>query len=206
MNQNPMFGPGGAPTRVTTLPDTAAGRKEFPIASGVLDYFPDALAAIANVSKKGNDQHNPGQSLRWDRSKSGDESDCIIRHFMQRGTNDSDGIRHTAKLAWRALALLQKEIEAEQKAGVNKLPTPAKSRPRYTIARMRRDTPDFSPIVYCVMDSVTQECAPFGNEDSANAGLDIIEAGGKGYKWHPLSEYEEIPELLIGAAALAPEA
>lgn len=113
-NQNAMIGPGGAPTRVTTLPETAAGRKEFPVASGVLDYFPDAIVAIANVSKKGNDQHNAGQSLRWDRSKSGDEADCVIRHFMQRGTLDSDGIRHSAKLAWRALALLQKEIESEK--------------------------------------------------------------------------------------------
>jgi hypothetical protein len=32
---------------------------------------------------------------------------------MRRGTMDSDGLRHTAKMAWRALALLQKEIEAE---------------------------------------------------------------------------------------------
>ncbi len=27
---------------------------------------------------------------------------------------DSDGLRHTAKMAWRALALLQKEIENER--------------------------------------------------------------------------------------------
>jgi len=30
---------------------------------------------------------------------------------MERGTYDTDGIRHSAKLAWRALALLQKELE-----------------------------------------------------------------------------------------------
>lgn len=110
---NALPGPGGAPTRTTTIPDDAKARKEFPIASGVLDYFPDALTALAQISWRGNEQHNPGKSLRWDRSKSGDESDCIIRHFMQRGTIDTDGMRHTAKMAWRALALLQKEIEAE---------------------------------------------------------------------------------------------
>jgi hypothetical protein len=55
----------------------------------------------------------PGAPLHWDRSKSADESDALIRHFMERGTRDSDGIRHSAKAAWRALALLQKEIEAE---------------------------------------------------------------------------------------------
>ena len=31
---------------------------------------------------------------------------------MQRGTVDSDGIRHSAKVAWRALAMLEREIEA----------------------------------------------------------------------------------------------
>jgi hypothetical protein len=106
-------GIGGAPTRATTLPTDAQGRKECPIASGVLDYFPDALVAISQVSWKGNEQHNPGQPLHWARGKSADEADTLIRHFMQRGMIDSDGVRHSAKMAWRALALLQKEIETE---------------------------------------------------------------------------------------------
>lgn len=110
------IGPGGAPTRATTLPEGAADRKRFPVASGVLDYFPDALVAISEVSYRGNQQHNPGQPLHWARSKSTDQDDTIIRHFMQRGTRDTDGIRHSAKMCWRALALLQLEIEAEQAA------------------------------------------------------------------------------------------
>ncbi len=109
-----VVGMGGAPTRPTTLPSEPQERKKFPVASGVLDYFGDALVALSHVSWKGNEQHNPGQSLRWDRSKSADEADTLIRHFLQRGSLDSDGIRHTAKMAWRALALLQKEIEAER--------------------------------------------------------------------------------------------
>lgn len=88
-------------------------RKTYPIATGCLDYFPAALAAVAHVSKVGNDQHNPGQPLHWDRSKSTDEADALIRHFLERGTLDSDGLRHSAKVAWRALALLQKELEGE---------------------------------------------------------------------------------------------
>ncbi len=95
-----------------TLPKDAAQRKAIPIASGVLGYFPDAIAAVAECSQKGNEQHHPGKPLHWDRSKSTDEADALIRHFMERGTVDSDGIRHSAKTAWRALALLQKEIEA----------------------------------------------------------------------------------------------
>lgn len=112
---NAKVGPGGAPTRATTLPEAAAERKEFPIASGLLDYFPDALAAIANISYRGNKQHHPDKPLHWDRSKSADEADTAMRHFLQRGTLDTDGARHTAKAAWRILALLQKEIENEQK-------------------------------------------------------------------------------------------
>jgi hypothetical protein len=91
-------------------------RKTYPIATGVLDYFPDALAEVAHVSYVGNQQHNPGQPLHWAKEKSTDEPDALMRHLIQRGTIDTDGIRHSAKVAWRALALLQREIEAEREA------------------------------------------------------------------------------------------
>ncbi len=89
-------------------------RKARPVGTGVLDYFPDALIAVAHCSHVGNEQHHPGTPLHWDRDKSKDESDALIRHFLERGKADSDGVRHSAKMAWRALALLQKEIEAEE--------------------------------------------------------------------------------------------
>jgi hypothetical protein len=108
----PMLGIGGAPTRATTLPTTAAERKQYPVASGFLDYFPDAVAAISHLSYVGNEQHNPGQPLHWARGKSADEADTMLRHFLQRGTVDTDGIRHSVKMCWRALAFLQKELEA----------------------------------------------------------------------------------------------
>lgn len=92
-----------------------AKRKHIPIASGVIDYFPDAIWAVAECSWIGNEQHNPGTSLHWDRSKSGDEGDALMRHFLERGLVDTDGIRHSTKVAWRALALLQKEIEEANK-------------------------------------------------------------------------------------------
>lgn len=94
------------------LPTDAAGRKAVPLATGCLDYFPLALAEVAYVSRVGNEQHNPGKPLHWDRSKSTDEADALLRHFAERGTVDTDGLRHSAKVAWRALALLQKELEA----------------------------------------------------------------------------------------------
>lgn len=100
---------------MSNLPTDAKDRKALPIMTGVLDYFPDALAAVAHVSKVGNEQHNPGQPLHWERGKSTDHVDCIIRHLMERGTWDTDTTRHMAKAAWRALAELQEEIERDAK-------------------------------------------------------------------------------------------
>jgi hypothetical protein len=96
--------------------------KHFPVASGVMDYFPDAIVAVAYVSYVGNQQHNPGQPLNWNRDKSGDEADTLMRHFLQRGTFDAKGVRHSAKMAWRALALLQKEIEEDAANGIGLVP------------------------------------------------------------------------------------
>ena len=95
-----------------TLPTEPAARKEIPLCSGVLDYFPAALAEVAKVSLAGNRQHNGNAPLHWARGKSTDQADCILRHLAERGTLDVDGMRHSAKLAWRALALLQLELEA----------------------------------------------------------------------------------------------
>ncbi len=95
------------------LPTDSAERKSTPLFSGVMAYFPAALAEIARVSKVGNDQHNAGQPMHWARGKSTDHADCIARHLLEHGTVDTDGMRHSAKMAWRALALLQEELEAD---------------------------------------------------------------------------------------------
>jgi len=93
------------------LPDDPRTRKSMPVCTGVLDYFPLAVSAIAECSRVGNEQHHPGTPLHWDKPKSNDHADCLVRHLMQRGTMDTDGISHTTKAAWRALALLQTELE-----------------------------------------------------------------------------------------------
>ena len=105
---------GSVPVMCVTEP-MPPSRKAHPVATGVIDYFPDAIMAVAHCSYVGNEQHNPGSPLHWDRSKSGDESDALMRHFIERGTLDTDGVRHSAKVAWRALAMLQKELESERK-------------------------------------------------------------------------------------------
>ena len=98
---------------VETLPVDSEARKNIPLVTGLLDYFPAALAEIAKVSKAGNDKHNPGEPLHWARGKSTDQADCIGRHLLERGGIDPEtGQRHSAQMAWRALALLQLELEA----------------------------------------------------------------------------------------------
>jgi hypothetical protein len=103
----------GQPGDRQTLPVDSQARKDTPVFSGFLKYFPLATAEIARLSKAGNDKHNPGQPLHWSRGKSNDHLDCVARHLLEAGTIDSDdGHRHSTKLAWRALANLQLELEA----------------------------------------------------------------------------------------------
>lgn len=94
------------------LGGSSEDRKATPMATGLLDYFPAALAEVAKLSKAGNDKHNPGQLLHWSRGKSADHADTIVRHLVDRGTIDpEDGLLHDVKVAWRALAMLQEELE-----------------------------------------------------------------------------------------------
>lgn len=102
------------------LPTQSEIRKTIPLASGCQDYFPAALAAVAELSYWGNKKHNPGEPLHDARSKSADDADCLLRHFTDRGKMDEivvNGkqikVRHSAALAWRALRILQKECEAD---------------------------------------------------------------------------------------------
>lgn len=95
------------------LPTDPKERKKYPMGTGLLDYFPDALAYVSNISFFGNEQHNPGEPLHWARGKSMDHTDTIIRHYTERGTLDTDGKRHTGKLVWRGLAMLQEELEKD---------------------------------------------------------------------------------------------
>lgn len=95
------------------LPDDSAERKTYPIMTGFVDYFPAAVAEVAHVSYLGNQKHNPGQELHWSRGKSNDHADCAMRHLVERGTRDGAGVRHLAQAAWRVLAALQLELEAD---------------------------------------------------------------------------------------------
>ena len=102
MLENPPFG----------NQDTAAERKATPVFSGVLKYFPNALKEVSRCSKAGNDQHHPDKPLHWDMNKSKDELDALTRHLIDHSVDpvDTDGMLHLTKVAWRALAALERHL------------------------------------------------------------------------------------------------
>jgi hypothetical protein len=95
----------------------AVNRKQRPVYSGVIKYFPDALMELSYTSWVGNDQHNKGEPLHWAREKSTDQLDACVRHIINHSKGeikDTDGVYHLAKAAWRVLAELQLIIENEK--------------------------------------------------------------------------------------------
>jgi hypothetical protein len=93
------------PTKAGILPIDAAERKAIPVYTGFISYFPGAIAAVARVSLEGGIQHGQtATTLHWDRSKSSDELDAMMRHIL-----DEDW----AQVAWRAMANLEKQLEGE---------------------------------------------------------------------------------------------
>lgn len=122
--------------RLMTLPTDSARRKEFPVLSGFIKYFPAAIAGVANTSKLGNDKHNPGQELHHDRSKSMDHGDCIVRHLMDvedliaaakkhpnKSAYEQEILLEASSLVWRALAYSQ---ELHEKYGAPLAPSAKK--------------------------------------------------------------------------------
>jgi len=83
------------------LPEHAAERKTYPVYSGFLNYFPHAIAAVSHLSYQGNQQHHPDKPLHWDKQKSADELDALMRHVL-----DEDW----EQVAWRAMANLERKL------------------------------------------------------------------------------------------------
>lgn len=102
------------------LPTDPKARKGIPLYSGLLNYFPLACAAVAQCSFAGNEQHHPGTPLHWDKSKSTDHADCLLRHLTDHrlgvpvDPTAGYAIPHLAKVAWRALALLETALEKDE--------------------------------------------------------------------------------------------
>lgn len=106
----------------TPATDESKRRKGMPLFDGCFLYFPDALLAVAEHSRKANEKHNPGEALHWSKHKSNDHPNCTARHMVDMGPNwdqiDPEfGSLHAVAGAWRALATAQIAIEA-QRAGM----------------------------------------------------------------------------------------
>lgn len=122
------------------LPDDRQARKDTPVWSGVLEYFPAAICAAARISKIGNDIHNPGEPLHHARGKSMDHTDCIARHLIDYqaikaaveadraggwATCQSRAVaeEHLGNLVWRVLAYAQEQLE-----NMGRAPLPPRAR------------------------------------------------------------------------------
>lgn len=88
------------------LPQDPQKRKEIPIYSGFIKYFPDAIVEVTKLSVAGSKQHHPDANLHWDKSKSKDELDAMMRHLLE---------KDYASVAWRAMANLQRELEKDER-------------------------------------------------------------------------------------------
>src|ERR1019366_5080086 len=102
--------------RTMIFPDGDKQRKSIPIFDGCVIHFPNALAAVAEVSRQGNEQHNPGEPLHWARGKSMDQYNTALRHMIDHASGarfGADGKRHLAQAAWWVLAALQLDLEME---------------------------------------------------------------------------------------------
>lgn len=88
-------------------------RKQMPVYTGVLKYFPRALKYVSKISYAGNQQHHPDKPLHWDKTKSTDQLDALTRHLIDHSYDpiDDDGMLHLGKVAWRALAALEEQLE-----------------------------------------------------------------------------------------------
>jgi len=95
------------------LPTNDEERKKIRL-SAIFTLFPKACVALAQHIKAGADKWCGGQ-LRWDRTKSPEELESLLRHVFEQVQNPT--CIETAKaIAWRAMANLEKVIEASELA------------------------------------------------------------------------------------------
>ena len=107
----------GAGSEPLGLDQHEAGAKldagKCPVATLCLDYFPDAIQAVAWVSEVGARKYTP---MGWKSVANGPEryKNAGARHALKPdGAFDADvDVPHAAQVAWNALARLQLLIEA----------------------------------------------------------------------------------------------
>lgn len=94
--------------------NSSARRKDQPVTEGFFKYCPAAIRLASEVSRLGNDKHNPGQPLHHARNKSGDHLDCAGRHLLDADSVDGDaGIIEAVNAFWRLGMYIQEKCERE---------------------------------------------------------------------------------------------
>jgi Domain of unknown function (DUF5664) len=108
-------------------------RKNIPLFHFLIRYFPRALVQVTKVCVAGNVQHNPELAptdINWSRNKSTDQLNTALRHMVDHAMghiyedeppgvleaiDQPEGTYTLAKAAWRILAELELQIEADEK-------------------------------------------------------------------------------------------
>lgn len=88
-------------------------RKATPVFTGFVKYFPHAIEEVSRASLIANEQHHPGTECHWDMDKSKAELDSLMRHLCDYAKGeefDEDGIKNLTKIAWRAMAMLERDL------------------------------------------------------------------------------------------------
>jgi hypothetical protein len=103
-------------------PHTAGAKLDFgkaPVFRGVVDYFPRALKAVAQVSAFGATKYT---WKGWETVPEGEKrySDALVRHLLDESidglvTPDSE-LLHAAHVAWNALAVLELKLRSAEQA------------------------------------------------------------------------------------------
>ncbi len=123
---------------------SAEDRKAVPLYRGFMLYFPDAMCAVAELSWLASKQHGHNE-MHWEKGKSSDHADCLVRHLLQADQYDTDGVLHATKVAWRAMANLQvtldkiKQNEEEQEKEEEKGEKPLDGMSCYFCVRCQRE-------------------------------------------------------------------
>jgi hypothetical protein len=99
-----------------SLPTDSKTRKGIPVYRGFIKIFPDAVAAVAQLTAISTEKHNPGGDVGWQKDKSTDELDAQLRHMLDDAiapcSRDDEGAMHAVKIAWRGMANLQRLADA----------------------------------------------------------------------------------------------
>lgn len=157
-------------------------RKNIPLFSFLVRYFPDALVEVTKVCVAGNAQHNPELALtdiNWSRGKSTDQLNTAMRHMVDHvlagpideeppevlaaidGEECNGGTYHLAKAAWRILAELQTTIE-----------------------KRRADKPRRQDEAFCRVDQWTPEQMRQTKANGPTVAPDPVHKGSLDGKWY----------------------